>query len=263
MPELPDVEGFRKYFDQTALNKKIVETDLSAPKMLKGLDPEDFIQQTEGHKFTSTYRHGKYMFASLNNSRHLMLHFGMTGYLQYYKNEEEASSHIRLQFRLSNGFYIAYDNLRRFGAIMLLDNIEDFIEQKALGADPVNENLTFTRFRKLTEGKAGTLKSLLMDQSVLAGIGNIYSDEIAYQAGIHPAANFSSLSEEKKKMIHAKMMSILKTAVKKDGEFSNLPKSYLLNHRKDGEECTICGGKILHKTIAGRTSYYCGSHQKK
>jgi formamidopyrimidine-DNA glycosylase len=262
MPELPDVEGFRKYFEQTALNKKIVETDLSAPKMLKEIDPDDFIKNTEGYKFTSTFRHGKYMFAGLNNKKYLMLHFGMTGYLVYYKDEEDASGHIRLQFKLSNGFYIAYDNLRKFGSIMLIDNIEKFLKEKDLGTDPINANLSFTAFKKLTEGKSGTVKSLLMDQSVFSGIGNVYSDEITYQAGIKPSASFSSLDEEKMKLLYKKMTSILKAAVKKDGDYKELPEYYLLNHRKEGEKCPVCGGKITHSTVAGRTSYFCRSHQK-
>jgi formamidopyrimidine-DNA glycosylase len=262
MPELPDVEGFRKYFEETALNKKIVETDLSARKMLKEIDLEEFIKYTEGYKFISTARHGKYMFAGLSSRKYLMLHFGMTGYLVYYKAEEDASKHIRLKFKLSNGFYIAYDNLRKFGAVMLIDNIEEFISKKGLGVDPVVKDLTYAGFTKLTEGKSLGLKALLMDQSVLAGIGNIYSDEIAYQAGLHPSAAFSSIGEEKKKAVYKKMMSILKAAIKKDGELSALPGKYLLNHRKEGDECPICGGEITHKTIAGRTSYFCKNHQE-
>jgi formamidopyrimidine-DNA glycosylase len=262
MPELPDVEGFRRYFEQTALNKKIVETDLSAPKMLKEIDPEDFVIHTEGYKFISASRHGKYLFAGLNNGKYLMLHFGMTGYLVYFKDEEEASSYIYLKFKLSNGFYIAYDNRRKFGAIMLLDNMEEFISSKGLGTDPLKGKFTLSDYLKLTEGKTGSLKSLLMDQSVIAGIGNLYSDEIAYQAGIHPSASFSTLNADKKKLIYRKMMSILKAAVKKDGELSALPDKYLLNHRKEGDKCPICGGNIIHKTIAGRTSYFCKNHQR-
>jgi formamidopyrimidine-DNA glycosylase len=262
MPELPDVEGFRKYFEETALNSKIVETDLSARKMLKEIDPEEFRKYTEGYKFISTARHGKYLFAGLNNKKYLMLHFGMTGYLVYYREEEDAPKHIRLQFKLSNGFYIAYDNLRKFGAIMLIDDIEEFISKKDLGVDPITSNLTYSGFKKLTEGRSGSIKSLFMDQSVLAGIGNIYSDEIAYQAGVHPSASFSSMDEEEKKALYKKMMNILNAAIKKDGELSALPDKYLLNHRNDGDKCPVCGGKITHKTIAGRTSYFCKTHQK-
>jgi formamidopyrimidine-DNA glycosylase len=262
MPELPEVEVFRKYFEQTALNKKIILTDLSAARMLKGIDADEFINHTEGYKFISALRHGKYMFASLNNNRHLMLHFGMTGYLVYYKGEEDRTSHIRLQFKLNNNFYIAYNNSRMFGSIMLLDDINEFILSKELGVDPINTKFTYTDFRNLTNGRSGTIKSLLMDQTLFAGIGNLYSDEIAYQAGIHPSTAFSSLKEESRKELYRKMVTILKTAVKKEGEFSAMPKTYLLNNRKEGSKCQFCGGKISHKTIAGRTSYFCTKHQK-
>jgi formamidopyrimidine-DNA glycosylase len=102
-----------------------------------------------------------------------------------------------------------------------------------------------------------------MDQSIFAGIGNLYSDEIAFQAGIHPSVSFSSLPDAKKKDIYKKMMSILKIAIKKEGDYSEMPKNYLVNHRIESDKCPLCSGKITHKTIAGRTSYFCPSHQKK
>jgi len=263
MPELPDVEGFRKYFNETALNKKIIKTELISPEMLRKGSPKDLVKYTEGEKFISSLRHGKYFFAGLSSNKYLMLHFGMTGYLIYYKLPEDAGGHIRLQFKLDDGFYLAYDNLRKFGAILLIDDPAEYIKEKELGPDPINDGLTYNKFRERVDSKSGNIKAVLMDQSVLAGIGNLYSDEILYQAGVHPSKLFSSIKEDGKKEVYKKMMSVLKAAVKKDGDHSALPGKYLLNHRSDGEKCPICGGKIVHKTIAGRTAYFCNSHQKK
>jgi formamidopyrimidine-DNA glycosylase len=261
MPELPEVERFRRYFEESAINKKIVETDLSAPKMLKGSSPDELKKFTEGYKFTSALSHGKYFFAGLSSRKYLMLHFGMTGYLHYYKLPEDASRHIRLQFRFLDGFYVAYDNQRKFGQIMLIDNIEEFITSRDLGPDPIKDNITYKKFIEIAGNRPGTVKSILMDQSLLSGIGNLYSDEIAFQANVHPSASFKSLTDEKKKEIYRKMISVLKTVVKKDGQWELLPE-YLLNHRDDEDKCPLCGGEITHKTIAGRTSYFCKSHQK-
>lgn len=263
MPELPDVESFRKYFEETSLNKKITDVDLSAAKMLKGSTPDDLTNAAVGYKFISALSHGKYMFAELSSKKFLMLHYGMTGYLLYYKIPEDASSHIRLQFKFSDGSFIAYDNARRFGSIMLIDDVEKFIKEKGLGPDPLKNNLTEKQFLAIVDGKSGTVKSVLMDQSLLCGIGNLYSDEIAFQAGVLPSASFSSLKQDKVKEIYKKMISILKTAVKKEGVHSELPDKYLVNHRKEEDKCPLCGGKITHRTIAGRTSYFCKSHQKK
>jgi formamidopyrimidine-DNA glycosylase len=263
MPELPDVEGFRKYFESTSLNKKISAIDLSAPKMLKKSTPEELTRYTVNYKFTSASTHGKYFFAALSSKKILMLHFGMTGFLVYFKDPEQASSGIRLQFKFSNGFHLGYDNRRKFGMIMLIDDVDSFLKEKKLGPDPIKNKLTFSEFDKITSKKSGTIKSILMDQSVLSGIGNLYSDEIAYRSEIHPSASFKSLSADERKKLYNNMMTILKSAVKKNGERSLLPENYLLNHREEGEKCPICGGKITHKTIAGRTSYFCRSHQKK
>jgi formamidopyrimidine-DNA glycosylase len=262
MPELPEVEGFRKYFDETSLNKKIVETDLPAPKMLKESSPSDLEKYTVGYKFISSMRHGKYFFAGLSSKKFLMLHFGMTGYLISYKDPAEASKHIRLQFKFSDGTYLAYDNLRRFGQIMLVDNVDEFIKKKRLGPDPLKDKMTFKDFKVLIEKKSGTIKSILMDQSVLSGIGNLYSDEIAYHTGVHPSISIQKISEDKLKELYKNMITVLRKASDNEGERDQMPGKYLVNHRIEGEKCPVCGGTIIHKTIAGRTSYFCKSHQK-
>lgn len=263
MPELPEVENFRKYFEENSLNKKIVRTEVNAPEMLKGTELSDIIKFTEGYKFVSSMRHGKYFFAQLSSGKFLVLHFGMTGYFIYYRLPEESTPFIRLQFKFSDGSYLAYDNMRKFGLMALTDNPEEYIRNKKLGIDPLNTKLTPDNFVKIVKSKTGTMKSILMDQSIFAGIGNLYSDEIVFQAGIHPSASLNSISLQKKKDIYKKMMSVLRTAVKRGEDIESMPRKYLIRFRKDGSKCPLCGGKITHKTIAGRTSYFCSRHQKK
>lgn len=263
MPELPEVEKFRRYFEETALNKKIAGVKLYAPEMLKECTPSRLVKYIEGYKFTSAESHGKYFFAGISSKKYLVLHFGMTGFFNYYRVPEDSTRHIRLEFKFSDGFSLAYDNMRKFGLISLTDNPAEFIKKKNLGIDPVKAHLTYNNFKSVTDSKKGTAKSLLMDQSVFSGLGNLYSDEALFQAGVHPAASFEFLPEEKKRNIYLKMMSVLKTAVKNEWETGELPRNYLFNHRNEGSECPLCGGKITHRTIAGRTSYFCRSHQKK
>lgn len=261
MPELPDVEIFRKYFDETSLNKKITDVELPAPKMLKGMSPGEFAENIIGKKFTSSYRHGKYLFGLLNNKFTLVLHFGMTGYLLYFKNGEERSKHIRLSFTFSDGSHLAYDNQRKFGSIHLIGNIEEFIKEKDLGPDPISGKMTAKDFTSLLEKKKGAVKPVLMDQSVIAGIGNVYADEILFQTSIHPLREVNKISADEMKSIYSSMMKIFKIAINKEAERDAFSDSYLLRHRKKKAECPKCGGVIEAKTIGGRTTYFCNSHQ--
>ncbi len=263
MPELPEVENFRKYFEETSLNKKISEVKLYAPEMLKECSIPGFIKHTRGYEFITAERHGKYFFAGISSKKYLVLHFGMTGSFNYYKLPEDSTRHIRLEFKFSSGFNIAYDNMRKFGLISLTDDPAVFIKKKKLGTDPIKSDLTYDNFKSVTNSKRGTAKSLLMDQSVFSGLGNLYSDEALFHAGVHPSSSFESLPERKKKNIYLEMMSVLKTALKSEWENGELPRNYLFNHRSEGSECPLCGGKITHRTIAGRTSYFCPSHQKR
>lgn len=261
MPELPEVEIYRKYFNETSLNKKISEVEILAPKMLKEITPEQFSEKLVGKKFTSSYRHGKYFFAVVNKDLSIAIHFGMTGYLLYFKNEEERTKHIRLMFKFSDGSHLAYDNQRMFGSIHLINDIKEFIRKKDLGPDPISDNLSHIDFKKLLEKKKGAVKPVLMDQSVIAGIGNVYADEILFQTAIHPLREVSTLSDKELKSVYSSMMKIFKLAINKEAERDAFNNSYLLRHRKKNAECPKCGGEIQAKTIGGRTTYFCPKHQ--
>lgn len=262
MPELPDVEVYRRYFDETSLNKKITGVEVQSPKMLRDISPADFNEQLTGKKFTSSYRHGKYFFGIVNSKLAVAMHFGMTGYLLYYKLEEERSKHIRLEFTFTDGSYLAYDNQRKFGSIHLVENIKDFIREKELGPDPLEDKLTRKEFQELLEKKKGAVKPVLMDQSVIAGIGNVYADEILFQTSVHPLREVNALSSDDLKSMYSSMMNIFKRAIDKEAERDAFSEQYLLRHRKKKETCPKCGGQIQAKTIGGRTTYFCPGHQK-
>ena len=149
------------------------------------------------------------------------------------------------------------------GKVDLIDDIGEYIKKKKLGIDPLEDKLNLKDFYKLFNNRSGSIKSALMNQNILAGIGNIYSDEILFQAGIHPAANIKKLKESDLKNIYHKMNSVLKKAISVNAEPDELPKTYLVENRKNGEDCPKCNGKIKKQTIGGRSSYFCTKHQKK
>lgn len=262
MPELPEVETFRRYFDRTSLNKKIEGIELRAGKMLKGISSRSLQVQLKNNKFKKTSRHAKYLFAHTDNEKILVLHFGMTGFLHYFKDKSEKPGHTRMLIDFNNGYHLAFDCQRKFGKIHLIDNKEKFIEEKKLGPDPIADEMNLLIFRKLLEGKKGSIKSTLMDQKTIGGIGNIYTDEILFNAGIHPSSKTEKLKDDQIKKLFHMMIKILRKAIDVNADSDRMPSTYLLHNRKSGADCPMCTSKIRKQTISGRTSYYCGKHQK-
>ncbi|MGE5812329.1 MAG: bifunctional DNA-formamidopyrimidine glycosylase/DNA-(apurinic or apyrimidinic site) lyase [Ignavibacteria bacterium] len=262
MPELPDVEVFRRYFNKTSLNKEIIKAEASKSRVIKGISPQTLQAKLKGDSFKSADRHGKYLIASTTGNKFLIMHFGMTGSLSYFNNSDEPMKHIHLLLEFDNNYKLAYRDPRKFGAIYFEESKEDFLKRKNLGPDPMKGNYSLSIFKESAEGKKETLKAFLMDQTILAGIGNVYSDEILFDAGIYPQKPVNKLSETKLEELFSSMKKILKDAIKYEADAANFPDDYLLKHRKKNAECPKCGGKIRMNTIAGRSCYFCQNHQK-
>jgi formamidopyrimidine-DNA glycosylase len=256
MPELPDVEVLREYAGRT-LMQKIEKVRVSKSRTLKVSGPT-LTKNLKGSRFVSTARYGKYLFLETEDGCNLVLHFGMTGSLCYYQNEDPEHSPLIIDFE--NGSSLAYINVRKLGKIYLTREVGELVRKKNLGPDAwwVSEGEFLARMRK----KRGQIKSALMDQSLFAGLGNVYTDEILYQAKIHPK---SEIPEQREKLIcmYKTMKKVLKTAIKCGGQSRKFPKYYLIRHREEGGECGICGGRIEKTKVGGRSSCFCGKHQKR
>lgn len=262
MPELPDVEIFRNYLNSTSLHQKIKNADIREKDMLGEVSSRSLQMRLKGRQFESALRHGKYLFTKTDKAEWLILHFGMTGFLKYYKNPDEAPEHIRLRIDFVNDYHLAYDCQRKLGYIDLVPDIQSFIQKKELGIDPYREKLDFEQFKELLKEKRSTIKSAFMDQSLMAGIGNIYSDEIFFQAKIHPGSKADKLGDKELKTVYEKMKQVLQIAIDKEVNPEHFPDFFLLPYRKPGEKCPVCSGIINKKKISGRSSYFCPKHQK-
>ncbi len=262
MPELPDVETFKRYMNETALHHKIDKVNISAPKLVKNVSAATIKRRLKGQKFDAIKRHGKYLFAHLNNDYWIIFHFGMTGYLKYFKDQNEQPPHVRMQVNFSNNYHLAYDCRRKFGEIDGVTNPDDFIKEKELGPDPIEDEIDFKTFKELFNNRTGAVKSALMNQQILAGIGNIYSDEILFQAKIFPGKSLNKIDDKELKKIYRMMNKVLEKAIKVKADPEKMPNFYLIHHRNPGDDCPKCDGKIKKKTIGGRSSYYCNKHQK-
>lgn len=260
MPELPEVETFRKYLDAHALNQVICRSRLD-PAMPGRITPRGLSAALEGRKLTSTSRHGKYLFARLNSGRHLIVHFGMTGHLHYYENPSPEPTYTKLRLDFVNGRHLSYVSSRKLGEIALTDNLPGFIEDKGLGPDALAPALNLRAFRSVMSGRSGKIKPLLMNQRVIAGIGNLYADEICYQARIHPETRTDKLDEDAVTSIYTTMRRVLERSVKVSADFSRLPPTWLLPHRQRGSKCPRCRAEFQRIKMGGRTAYFCPACQ--
>lgn len=260
MPELPDVEVFKKYLRRTSLNKKITDTEIYAEDMLGEISAAQLKRILKGRSFSDTYRRGKYLFVKAADYW-LVLHFGMTGFLSYHKNPEEAPRFTRMFLEFENGFRLSYSCMRKLGIIDLTDDLKSYIDKKELGKDPLDEDFDGKYFLNLVKGKRGSLKSFFMNQKYIAGLGNIYADEIFFHTNLHPKDKVEELPEKTWKQVYKNMESILKTTIKANADIGKYPKDYLIHYRKADETCPKCGGRIRQIKINSRSTYFCESHQ--
>ena len=295
MPELPEVQTIVSGINKKLIGLGIKEVWSDAPKLIKNISFENFKKEILGKEILDAKRIGKNILLHLSGDKTILLHMKMTGHLLYGKYRhtptekikwvpEEKSSplcdpynrFVHILFELSNGHELAFCDVRKFGKIVLLETKKemDSVDLKKLGPDALDKNFNFEKFKEtLSKKKDGFIKQILMDQEVIAGIGNIYSDEILWTAGIHPKEKLSKLKDEHKKKMFDAMKKILDESVKlggdsmsdfrdiegEKGKFQETHKAY----RKTGEPCSKKdGGTIVKIKVGGRSAHFCDTHQK-
>lgn len=260
MPELPDVEIFRRYVESTSLHKKITKVSINNPELLTGTTRAQLEKTLRGNIFKTTKRHGKHLFIGLNQEKYLVLHFGMTGYIKYYRKPEEKPDHERFRCTFENQYHLAFSCQRKLGKISLTQNVAKFCSAHSLGPDA--NKLNEITFRDIISGSKSMIKSTLMDQGKIAGIGNIYSDEILFRAGIHPKRSSSKLTKEEMSNLFQAIRDVLQTATEKNADPEQMPNHYLLPHRDGDGLCPNCGGNLKKIKASGRNCYICPKCQK-
>jgi len=257
MPELPDVEVFRRYLGSTALHQTIDEVGVRSKRLLKGLSERTLRSHLKGRSIQQTDRHGKYLLAGVKANEWLVLHFGMTGFLKYFKNENKEPEYTQMLISFKNGFHLAYVAPRKLGQIFLIDSKKTLIEEKELGPDVLDGDFDLQAFKEALFRSRGMIKSTLMSQKIMAGIGNIYSDEILFQARIHPKATVDRLDRDQRGRLFRALKRVLRKAIEVQADPQRLPSSYLISHRDPEERCPRCKGKVEKIEVSGRSGYYC------
>lgn len=276
MPELPEVETVRRTLEYQLKGVKIEDVQIIYPKIIDNVTPEEFKQKLKGQQFQNYRRIGKYLIFELNDYT-LVSHLRMEGKF-YIKNATEAydQKHTHLIFELSDGRKLQYHDTRKFGRMYLYPRNVELLEQKAfqnVGFDAFDSNLFAIDLYKKSRNRKITLKQFLLDQKNIAGIGNIYADEICFRVGLHPTSNVSKLSKKDFENILDATRIILQGAIDAGG---TTIRSYtsslgvdgrfqlqLKVHQRKGENCYRCGHVIEKITVGGRGTYLCRKCQKK
>src|SRR6266571_673216 len=261
MPELPDVENFKRYLNATSLHQRIIGVDVRSAYVLKGISARELARRLKARCFESSCRHGKHLFVRADGDLWLRLHFGMTGSLHYFKHPEQPPTHTRVLFVFANAHRLAFEDQRKFGEVGLLKDVDQFMKKRVLGSDALD--ISLPQFREIFRKHRGAVKTILLNQKLIAGIGNIYADEILFRARMHPATDASGLKEKTAAKLFRATRYILKKAIEAKADVRLMPESWLLPHRGKGGKCPRCGRELKSATIGGRTAWFCAHCQKR
>ncbi|MEF8794661.1 Fpg/Nei family DNA glycosylase [Thiohalorhabdus sp.] len=262
MPELPDVETFRRYLDANGLHQTIEEVAVADERVVKRASPAELADYLQGHRLERTYRRGKHLFAALDGEGWLELHFGMTGYLAYYRDPGEAPDYGHVRLAYANGYQLAFVDRRKLGYLAPVRDLAACLAELELGIDALDPELDAAAFRELAKGRRVQVKCWLMDQASIAGIGNVYSDEILFHAGIYPRTPLPDLDWADLDRLHGYMSNVLKTATDSQVQPGAMPGDFLVPLRKvDDAACPRCGTPLAKVKACGRTSQYCPTCQ--
>jgi len=254
MPELPEVERFRR-LAQRRSGRTIERVSIDDPGMLEGFSPARLRRCLKGTRIGPVRRHGKQLLVGVSGAGCLALHFGTNGSLRLLRADEPDPRFVRLSLVLTGGERLAYLNPRRIGSVRFADDADALIARAGLGPDALDR-----RFDR-------DVKSLLMDQERVAGIGNLYSDEILFQARVHPSTPGAALGRAEVSRLHAATKRVLRAAIKSAADAEQaperLPRGFLLRERHRGGHCPRCGTALATLRRGGRTAYFCPRCQRR
>ena len=271
MPELPEVETVRRVLEKQIVNHRIYEVTVKQNSTIAHPEPSILASSLKNQMISSLSRRGKFLIMETAEGKKLIIHLRMTGCLLVMAEDGEEERHTHIVFHLSEGIKLCFSDQRRFGRMWLLDAHEEdrYSGISSLGLEPLSNEMTGDYLEKHMGHSRRALKECLMDQHVLAGIGNIYADEILFRAGILPYRPACNLSTEDWGKLAAAISERLAFFIEKN---AISPEEYLLSRGKDykntpylevyghkGEPCPVCG-TLLEKTVIGGRSSVCCPH---
>jgi formamidopyrimidine-DNA glycosylase len=278
MPELPEVETIRSQLQKLIVGKKIKEVKVGLPKMVK-LPLGKFRKAVIGATIKEVKRRAKILIFGLSNGWSILIHLKLSGRLIFRRKNEklapEDTAWNHLIYYFNDGSRLFHNDLRQFGYVKLVKSGEllDFFKKEKLGPEPLEKEFTLSEFSAILKRKPkAKIKQFLMDQTVIAGIGNLYSDEILFFADIHPLKRIADLKPAEIKKIFEGIKKILLEATKLKGssvdlylDASGKEGNYVPRikvYGREGEKCQRCGTTIKRLKIGGRSAHFCPACQK-
>ncbi|MBV9787992.1 MAG: bifunctional DNA-formamidopyrimidine glycosylase/DNA-(apurinic or apyrimidinic site) lyase [Chloroflexi bacterium] len=268
MPELPEVETVRRSLQPFLIGHRIVEvTRIAWPSTIAEPSPEEFSARLRDREIVAIDRRAKYLIIHLDQDEALVVHLRMTGQLTVVEAEAEPDKHTHVVLRLDTGQQMFYRDTRKFGRMWLLDREGLAALDRKLGPEPLDDTLTAEAFRALIRRRKGRLKQLLLDQAVIAGLGNIYVDEALWLAQLHPLATVGMISDEQIDALYAAIREVLASGIDKRGTtFSNYRdalgakgsnQNYLNVYNRANQPCLRCGSPIEKIVVVQRGTHIC------
>lgn len=274
MPELPEVETIRRVLEPQIKGLTITAVTVNRPEVIGHPTAEEFCKALTGQTIDTMTRRGKFLSVLLDSGDYFVLHLRMTGCLLLTPADYPAEKHTHIVFHLSSGNELRFSDTRRFGRFWLFRKGESDIYSgmDKLGREPFDGSLTADYLQQHFGKRKKVIKECLLDQSVIAGIGNIYSDEILFVSGIYPARPAKGLTHVEWERLAAAIPERLAYFVEKNAltpeeylegkgqDYRNTPFLQVYGH--SGEPCPICGAVLCRMTVGGRSSVYCSACQR-
>ncbi|MHB8792211.1 MAG: DNA-formamidopyrimidine glycosylase [Thermoleophilia bacterium] len=274
LPELPEVETIRRQLEPVLTGSEISRVEVQDPTVVASGSTESFKRRLRGRTVSGVGRRGKYLRLELDSGDTLVIHLRMTGRLTHLRLPlpKEEKKHLRMLIHLADGTGLSFHDTRRFGRAFLLNKTENEEYWHRLGPEPLESVFNPKYLRQVLQGRSRPIKSLLLDQALVAGIGNIYADEALFGAGVMPTRPSGDLDDAEIRKLAKSIKATLKKAISLQGSSIDTYRdsegrkgSYqdiFQVHRRLGEPCPACGTRVEKIRLGGRATYFCPGCQK-
>ena len=278
MPELPEVETIVRGLREPLVGRQFTAVHVGwenliarpRPELAEGSTVREFDRSLVGQSILGLKRRGKYLIFDLSGSRSLIIHLRMTGRLIIADPDDELDKHDHLIFELDDGRELRFNNMRKLGRVYVVDDEKEVVGK--LGPEPLDDDFAPTDFAALLSGRRGKIKSLILNQQFVAGVGNIYADEALFAARIHPERKANTLTTEEIQCLHHTIRQVLIQGIENRGtSFSDYRdaegkeggnQEYLTVFRRTNQPCPRCATPIERTVVGGRGTYFCPRCQK-
>ena len=276
MPELPEVETIRRQLADRIVERTFRRLTIRDPKFPSPAGPDELIERVVGRRITAVDRRGKYLLLALSSGEDLVIHLRMTGELRWRPGApDEGERFVRAVFTLDDGASVTFADMRRFGRGWVAPGGSQGRRHwdDLLGVEPLSPRFSASLLEGLLAGRRGPLKGALLNQRLIAGLGNIYADEVLFAAGLHPERVAGSLSRAETVALHAAIVDRVRLAVDSGGSSidtyrdalgdSGSMQDHLRVHLRAGRPCVRCSDTVVKTRVVQRGSYWCPTCQRR